>query len=218
METSGREPVNPHYGLTAREAGLVSCTLCGKLHRLPDPRTAARCERCGSRLHSRKPGSLQRTWALLLTGMLLYIPANIYPIMLTQSLGRVEENTIIGGIITLWHMKSYFVAGVVFVASVVVPILKFLVILYLLFSIQRRSRLALNQKVVLYHVTEIIGPWSMVDVFVVALLVALIKMGGIASVYPGIAAMAFAAMVGTTMLAATSFDPRLLWDDHRDQS
>ena len=204
--------MTPEGELSARDAGLVACSTCGKLHKRTSAGTAAWCVRCGSRLHSRKPYSLQRTWALLITGILLYIPANIYPIMVTQSFGRPEENTIIGGIIALWHHESYMVAGVVFAASIVVPVLKFAVILYLLASVHRRSRLALSQKVKLYHVTEFIGPWSMVDVFVVALLVALIKMGGVASVTPGIAAVAFAAMVGVTMLAASAFDPRLLWD------
>jgi len=198
--------------LSARSAGLVACVTCGKVHQRPPPGEAGWCVRCGSRLHSRKPASIQRTWALLITGALLYIPANIYPIMVTQSLGRPEENTIIGGIIVLWHHGSYLIASVVFAASVVVPVLKFAVILYLLSSVHRRSRLALSQKVKLYHLTEFIGPWSMVDVFVVALLVALIKMGGVASITPGVAAIAFAAMVGITMVAASSFDPRLLWD------
>lgn len=174
---------------------------------------AAYCVRCGSRIHSRKPGSLQRTWALLITGLLLYLPANIYPIMFTESFGRPDENTIIQGIVVLWAHQSYLVASVVFAASVVVPILKFVVIGYLLFSVQRRTSLARREKVRLYHITEFIGPWSMVDVFVVALLVALIQMGGIATVRPGVAAIAFASMVAVTMLSAMAFDPRLLWDN-----
>jgi len=198
--------------ITARQAGLVACTTCGKLHRAPGPSVGAHCVRCGSRLYSRKPHSLQRAWAFLLTGLALYLPANMFPIMLTESLGRPDENTILSGIVFLWAHGSYFVATVVFVASVIVPIAKFLVIFYLLGSVQRRSRMALKQKVHLYHLTELIGPWSMVDVFVVALLVALVQMGGIASIRPGVAAAAFAAMVAMTMLAAMAFDPRTLWD------
>jgi paraquat-inducible protein A len=198
--------------VSARAAGLIGCTTCGKVHRAPRAEMAAYCVRCGSRIHSRKPGSLQRTWALLITGLLLYLPANIYPIMFTESFGRPDENTIIQGIVVLWAHQSYLVASVVFAASVVVPILKFVVIGYLLLSVQRRTSLARREKVRLYHITEFIGPWSMVDVFVVALLVALIQMGGIATVRPGVAAIAFASMVAVTMLSAMAFDPRLLWD------
>jgi len=199
--------------LTARQAGLVTCTTCGKLHRAAGDAAAVYCRRCGGRLHSRRPHSLQRAWAFLITGLLLYFPANLFPIMVTESFGRPEQNTIFSGIVFLWAHGSYFVATVIFLASVVVPIAKFLVIFYLLGSVHRRSRLALKEKVHLYRLTEIIGPWSMVDVFVVALLVALVKMGGIASVRPGVAATAFAAMVAMTMLSAMSFDPRTLWDD-----
>ncbi|MBT8420409.1 MAG: paraquat-inducible protein A [Gammaproteobacteria bacterium] len=204
--------------MSARAAGFVACTICGKLHRILQNQLDiryVRCVQCGAKLHSRKPHSLQRTWALLLTGILLYVPANIYPIMITRDLGRPEENTIISGIIALWNLDAYLVAGVIFVASVVVPIMKFLVILYLLLSVHRKSPLARKQKVRLYHITEFIGPWSMVDIFVMALLVALVNMGGIASVEPGMAAVAFAAMVGVTMLAIMVFDPRLLWDNER---
>ena len=198
--------------VTARSAGLVACHLCGKVHRAPASGHDAWCVRCGSRLHSRKPGSLQRTWAFLLTGILLYLPANIYPIMTTETLGRPDDNTIIQGVVVLWHHGSWFIAVVVFAASVVVPILKFLVLLYLLSSVQRRGVMSRRDRLRLFYVTEVIGPWSMIDVFVVALLVALVQMGGIASVRPGIAAFAFAGMVAATMLAASAFDPRLLWD------
>jgi paraquat-inducible protein A len=198
-------------GMTAREAGLVACETCGKVHKAPRQEPAF-CLRCGSRLHSRKPASIERTWALLLTGIVLYLPANLYPIMQTESLGRPEDSTIIGGVILLWHHGSYMISSVVFIASVLIPILKFFVIAYLLLSVQRRSTLARRQKLRLFHVTEFIGPWSMIDVFVVALLVALVQMGGIASVRPGVAALAFATMVAATMLAALSFDQRLLWD------
>lgn len=199
--------------ITARNAGLVACRICGKVHRAPRAGETARCVRCGSRLQSRKPASLQRTWAFLLTGILLYLPANLYPIMTTETLGRPEDNTIIQGVVVLWQHQSYFISIVVFAASIIVPVLKFLVLSYLLFSVQRRSGMARRDKLKLFHVTELIGPWSMIDVFVVALLVALVQMGGIASVQPGIAAFAFAGMVATTMLAASAFDPRLLWDE-----
>jgi paraquat-inducible protein A len=204
--------------VTARSLGLVACRICGKVHRSPPAGLTGSCVRCGSRLHSRKPASLQRTWALLLTGILLYVPANIYPIMTTEMLGRPEDNTIIQGVVVLWHHRSYFIAVVVFIASVMVPVLKFLVLSYLLASVERGAGMTRRDKLALFHVTEIIGPWSMVDVFVVALLVALIQMGGIATVRPGVAAFAFAGMVAVTMLAASAFDPRLLWDDDRTTS
>ena len=196
--------------LTAMQAGLASCHVCGTLQSFEADR---HCVRCGSRLYQRKPFSLQRSWAFLITGLILYLPANLYPIMTTTQLGVTDENTIIGGVILLWSIKSYPVAVIVFVASIVIPLLKFLVISLLLLSIWRGHAGKLGQQTRLFRFIEYIGPWSMIDVFVVILLVALIQFGGIASVLPGPAAMAFAGMVMATMLAAISFDTRLLWDN-----
>lgn len=169
------------------------------------------CDVCGSRLHAGWGHSIQATWAWLITGIVLYIPANILPIMYTTVLGRTTENTIIGGVITLWEHGSYPIAAVIFVASVFVPIAKFLVLGWLCVSVQLRSATALANKALLYRVTEFVGRWSMVDVFVVAILVALIRIGNIMTILPGTAAIAFAAMVAATMLAAMAFDPRLIW-------
>ena len=196
--------------LTALQAGLASCHVCGKLQAYAAGR---RCQRCGSRLYQRKPFSKQRSWAFLLTGLILYLPANLYPIMTTTQLGVTDENTIISGVILLWSMESYPVAVIVFVASIVIPLLKFLVIGLLLLSISSGHSGRLSQQTRLFRFIEYIGPWSMIDVFVVILLVALIQFGGIATVLPGPAAMAFAGMVVATMLAAISFDTRMLWDN-----
>lgn len=195
--------------LTAMQAGLASCHVCGKLQSCKSGR---HCVRCGSRLYQRKPFSVQRSWAFLITALILYVPANLYPIMNTTSLGIKDEKTIIGGVILLWSMKSYPVAVIIFTASIVIPLLKFLVIGLLLFSIWKGHSGKLNQQTRLFRIIEYIGPWSMIDVFVVILLVALIQFGGIATVLPGSTAMAFAGMVITTMLSAISFDTRLLWD------
>jgi len=143
----------------------------------------------------------------------LYLPANLYPILTTTTLGVPEHNTIIQGVVALWQLESYPVAIIVFVASIVIPIIKFLVIGSLLILIQRGPAGKLNQHTRLFRFIEYIGPWSMIDVFVVILLVALIQFGGIASVYPGSAAAAFAGMVIATMFSAIFFDTRLLWDN-----
>lgn len=200
-------------GLTARQAGLVSCTVCGKLDR---PRRT--CRRCGSALHSRKPFSLQRTMAWLITGIVLYIPANLYPMLITRTLGTEEKNTIIGGVISLIEHGSWFVAAVVGIASVVVPIGKFIVIGVLVASIVGAWRLDAKQRLHVYEITEFIGRWSMIDVFVVAILVALVQLDFIATVNPGFAAICFAGSVVFTMLAAQSLDPRLIWDSRETDS
>jgi paraquat-inducible protein A len=163
-------------------------------------------------LHQRKPDSLQRSWAFLVSALLLYFPANLYPIMTTTTFGVPENSTIIGGVILLWQHGSYPVAAVVFIASVMIPIIKFLVIGALLLLVRYGHPVKLGQQTRLFRYIEYIGPWSMIDVFVVILLVSLIQFGGIASVYPGPAAAAFAAMVITTMFSALFFDTRLLWD------
>lgn len=196
--------------ITAREAGLVACHVCGKLQRHAED---ADCVRCGSELHQRIPESMQRSLAFLICALILYIPANIYPILTTSTLGVPEHNTIIEGVISLWQLESYPVAIIVFLASVVIPILKFFVISFLLLMVHRGQSGKLGQHTRLFRFIEYIGPWSMIDVFVVILLVALIQFGGIATVYPGSAAAAFAGMVIATMLSAIFFDTRLLWDN-----
>lgn len=192
----------------ALERGIVVCHTCSGLN----GQAARRCRRCGSVVHTRRPYSLQRTVALLLTAAVLYVPANLMPIMFTNQLGESNSNTILGGVAQLWKMQSYPVALVILVASVLVPIGKIFVIAALCFSVSSRHQAAPRQRTLLYRVTEFIGKWSMVDVFVVAVLVALVQITGVITVRPGPAALAFAGVVAATMLAAEQFDPRLIWD------
>jgi paraquat-inducible protein A len=169
------------------------------------------CACCGATLHSGWDDSIQKTWAWLLTSALLYVPANFLPITYTIYLGKETESTILGGVVKLWEHDSKPIALVIFVASILVPLGKMIVLSWLCLSVQIGSRFALTQKTKLYRVTEFVGRWSMIDVYVVGILVALIQLGNIMTVRPGIAAVAFAAMVVTSMLAALAFDPRLLW-------
>ncbi|AWL12144.1 uncharacterized protein HMF8227_01671 [Saliniradius amylolyticus] len=155
--------------------------------------------------------SIQRTWALLLTATLLYIPSNLLPIMYTRVLGEDEPSTILGGVITLWKSGSYPIAIIIFVASVFVPVAKLLVLGWLNYSVQKGHQQRPRERQVAYQITEFIGRWSMVDVFVVAILVSLIQLGNAMSVYPGPAAIAFCGVVVLTMLAAITFDSRLIW-------
>ena len=170
--------------------------------------------RGGLEEHHRKPDSLQRTAAYLFTGILLYIPANLMPIMTVTTLGNPEPNTIVGGVITLWEHGSYPIAAVIFVASVLVPIGKFLVLIWLLLTEHFRLFKRPNAKIAAYRVTEFVGRWSMVDVFVVAFLAGLIQFGNLMAIYPGPAVLAFAGMVVATMLAAASFEPKMFWDNY----
>jgi paraquat-inducible protein A len=198
---------------TATAQGLQGCPVCT----LVRPIDVAHCPRCGTHGHavdlsgSAWTDSMQKTWAWLITSVILYIPANFLPIMSTQKWGRISDNTILGGVVMLWHHGSYPIAIVIFVASVFVPLGKIAVLVWLCLSIQFRWRTALKHKTRMYRMTEIVGRWSMVDVFVVGILVALIQLDSIMTILPGPAALAFAGMVVTTMLAAISFDPRLLW-------
>lgn len=155
--------------------------------------------------------SIQKTWALLITSIILYIPANTLPMMYTRFLGQDEPSTIIGGVIELWRMGSYPIAAVIFIASVFVPVAKIVILIWLNTSVQRGSLEQHNERVFWYRVTEFVGRWSMVDVFVVAILVSLIQLGNAMSIYPGPAALAFCAVVIMTMLAAMTFDSRLIW-------
>lgn len=204
MENAGRT----HTVLTARRAGLVACTRCGRVH----AHGAESCRRCGAPLSSRDPRSLQRVWAWLLAGMVAYIPANLYPMLYTTSFGRTSENTIVGGAVELFRHGSYGVAAIVFTASVLIPIGKFLAIAYLALSVRFAVVIRGHGRQRLYEVVEFIGRWSMIDVFVVAILAALVQLDFVATVKPGIAAVSFALSVAFTMLSAQSFDPRTIWD------
>ncbi len=194
--------------LTARRAGLVGCRNCGRVHDVAE----RVCARCGSRLSSRDPGSLQRVWAWLVAGIIVYIPANLYPMLVTTTFGKTSENSIVGGVIELFHHGAYAVALIVFFASVVIPIGKFLAIAYLAISVRSAVVIRGHGRQKLYEVVEFIGRWSMIDVFVVAILSALVQLDFAATVNPGIAAVSFALSVAFTMLSAQSFDPRLIWD------
>lgn len=193
---------------TAAARGLALCHVCYQL----DPVGRHHCGRCGAALHLRHANSLQRTVALLVTACILYIPANVLPIMDTIQLGRAGPSTIIGGVVFLLKLNDYPIAAVIFIASVMVPLAKLGAMFYLVWSVQSHHRSSPRQRTRVYQLAELVGRWSMVDVFVVAILVALIQLGGLLTILPGPAALAFAGVVVVTMLAAESFDPRLIWD------
>ena len=162
--------------------------------------------------------SIQRTWALLLTACILYIPANILPIMYTEFFGQETPNTIIGGVISLWESGSYPVALIILLASVIVPVAKIVILAWLNYSVHRQKTTSRKTRIRYYRITEAIGRWSMIDVFVVAVLVALIQMGNTMSIFPGQAALAFCAVVFVTMVAAMTFDSRLIWQQWKQLS
>ena len=193
---------------------LANCHVCGKLTNI----SAVHCSRCGTRLRLRKPDSIHRTVALVLTACILYIPANALPMMYTDQLGKEYQATIIHGVIEFWEGGSYLIASVIFFASIAIPIAKIISLLWLCWSVSRNSVTIRKKRTTLYRITEFIGRWSMIDVFVVAITVALIHLGGILTIRPGGAALAFAGVVIITMMAARSFDPRLIWDVAETQS
>lgn len=198
--------------MRAIDAGILVCSECHQLNRRMSV-AHQHCRRCGARLHPRRPNSIARTWALLCTAALLYIPANLLPIMTVNLFGQGSPATIMGGVIELIHAGMLPIALVVFVASILVPTLKLSGIALLLFSVQRHQQLSPRQRIVMFRFIEWIGRWSMLDIFVIAILVALVSFGNLASVEAGSGAMAFAAVVVLTMLAALTFDPRLIWDN-----
>ena len=203
-----------HALATAARAGLLSCHACHQLsrfRRLPAG-SHATCPRCGAALHFRKPDSLARTWALVIAAIILYIPANVFPVMVVTSLGRSQADTIMSGVFFLLHHGMWPLALIVFVASVVVPMLKLLVLTFLLISVQRRSRWRPADRTRIYRITEAVGRWSMVDIYVVTILVALVHLGSLATIEAGAGAVFFGAVVVITIFAAKSFDPRIIWD------
>jgi paraquat-inducible protein A len=201
-----------HPQPTTLNSGLVGCGVCHLLVPAPDPALRARCPRCGATLHRRKPNSLHRTWALVIAAIIFYIPANVLPITIVTSLGMTQADTIMSGVIYFLHEGAWYIAAVIFIASVFVPLMKLIILIYLLITVQNQSTARLKDRTRLYRITEAVGRWSMVDIFVVTILVALVNLGALATLQAGPAAPFFAAVVVVTMFAAMSFDPRLIWD------
>ena len=200
--------------MTAASASLLSCHSCNLLSKMSGSHGHAHalCPRCGAPLHQRKTNSLTRTWALVIAAFIFYIPANVLPITVVTSLGKTQADTIMSGVIYFMLTGMWPIALVIFVASVAVPLIKLFVLSYLLISVQRKSRWRPEDRTRLYRIAEAVGRWSMVDIFVVTILVALVKLGGLATIDAGPAASYFAAVVVTTIFAAMSFDPRLILD------
>lgn len=194
--------------ISARELGVVSCRKCTRVW----PIYTTVCGRCGATLMSRDAKSLQRVWAWLFVGLICYIPANMFPMLRTKTLFTEQEDTILGGVIELAHHHQYGIALIVFVASIVIPIGKFIAVAFLALSVQRGSQVSTHRRMGVYEVVEYIGRWSMIDVFVVAILSALVQLNSLAAVTPGPASLFFALSVIFTMLSAQSFDPRMIWD------
>ncbi|RDW13295.1 paraquat-inducible protein A [Paracoccus thiocyanatus] len=213
-------PADPHPAdapipetpvLTAHRAGLVGCRSCGRAW----PEAETTCRRCGGALVPPDRRCLNAVWAWLLAGLIFYIPANLFPMLKTSTFGGLRgnsESTILGGVVELMHYGNHGIAAIIFVASVMVPVGKFIAIAWLAMVAGRPATVgAAHKRLALYEVVEFIGRWSMIDVFVVAILSALVQLGFVASIHPGPAAVSFALSVAFTMLSAQSFDPRLIW-------
>lgn len=193
---------------SAREMGLVACRTCAQPHVMG----TTHCTRCGRPLQSRDEASLQRVWAFWLVGLMCYVPANMYPMLQTRTLLSVQEDTIVGGAVELLNHGAVAIALVILLASVVIPGGKFLAIAFLAISVTRPSSVSNHHRQLLYEVVEYIGRWSMVDIFVVAILSSLVQLNALAAINPGLASLFFALSVIFTMLSAQAFDSRLIWD------
>jgi paraquat-inducible protein A len=214
MKAATRAPVP-----TAAAAGLASCHACGLLSRLPaavqdgEPaRQPAACPRCGAHLHTRLPASVARTWAYVLAAAILYIPANVMPVMTSDSLFGEQDDTILSGVWFLWQDGSWFLAALVFFASIAVPLAKLAALAWLLAGVQLRWAGQPLWRARVYRTIEFLGRWSMLDIYVVTLLAGLVQVQSLATIHAGPGAVAFGAVVVLTMLASRSFDPRLIWD------
>ncbi len=228
-------PKAPPLLQTGVQLGLLSCRTCGRVSEIrpgavlrgargapdhPSFTEAAplRCPRCDTPLHHRRPGSLQRTWAYTISAMLLYLPANALPIMATTSVFGNSRHTILGGIEELRVGGDWLLALIVFIASIAVPMLKIGALLLLTATAQRGSRWRSKERAQLFRMVEAVGHWSMLDVYVVVLLVGMIRFGAFAGVQPEAGLLAFGGVVVLTMLATESFDPRLIWPEEHESS
>ena len=196
--------------IEVKEEDLLRCPTCEAVN--IDKGRENVCRRCGSHIYKHKRFKTEKSWAYLITAMIAYVPANLYPMLISSQFGSIEKSTIMGGVILLWEHGSYPIAAIIFFASIVIPVLKFLVLIYLLISVKypigKDSKINKHK---LYYITEAVGPWSMIDVFVVAILMALIHLANLVMI-AGTAATAFALSVFFTLLAAHAFDERLIRD------
>jgi paraquat-inducible protein A len=230
--TAARASFNPHefWVLTGHASvdlsnahkdnkNVLNCHTCGflSIDLNLDSDEHQHCPRCNSVFHHRKKNSIETTWALLVAAMVMLIPANVYPVMTVIRFGKGEPSTIISGILHLIESGMWGLALIVFVASIVVPVTKLFTLSFLLISVQKKSVWRPRDRTLLYRITEIVGAWSMVDIFLVGLLSALVSLDALSTIRPGIGAIFFAAAVVITMFAAQSFDPRLIWDNVREK-
>jgi paraquat-inducible protein A len=197
---------------TAARSGLLVCHSCAMLNRHTGDRVDLACARCGALLHWRKPDSLLLSWILLAMAIALYVPANVLPVIESGSLFGSQSDTILSGARFLWDSGDWLIATIIFVASIVLPAVKIAALALLLTAAQRRSTWRPRLRARLYRMMEAIGRWSMVDIFVASILVALVQFKTVTQIQAGPGAIAFAAVVILTMFAAMAFDPRLIWD------
>ena len=207
MSATGHAPM-----ISAAQVGLVSCRTCGLLSRPASAGNPGHCPRCGAALVWRRSHSVQYTWALVIAAAICYVPANVLPVLTTTALGATESDTIMGGVIFLYASGSWPLALIVLVASVMIPLGKLVALAYLLLTVQRGSIVNMHDRTRIYYLIEFVGRWSMLDVFVDAFIVALVQLQPLMSVEPGLGVVFFMVVVVLTMLAAQSFDPRLIWD------
>ena len=197
---------------TAIAASCARCHDCGLLARVAHGGHGESCPRCGGALHLRKPRSIERTWAFVIAAAVCYLPANLFPVMTVISLGKRQSDTIMSGVVYLLHHGMWPLALIIFTASVFVPLMKLVILVLLLVTVQRGSSWRPRDRTRMYRLTEMIGRWSMVDIYVVTILVALVRLGNLATIEAGAGAVFFGAVVVLTIFAAESFDPRLIWD------
>jgi paraquat-inducible protein A len=201
--------------MRAIEHGLGCCSVCHQIVSFPPPGDGDRfalCPRCGTEVLPRKRDSIQQTWALVIASIVFYIPANLLPMMHVHTFAGTQSDTIMSGVIYFMETGSYLIGAVIFIASIFVPVLKILILIYLLLSVQRGVTRRRRERRRLYMLTEIIGRWSMVDVYVVSIMIALVHFGGMTEISAGKGAVFFLLVVIVTMIAAMRFDPRLIWD------
>jgi paraquat-inducible protein A len=198
--------------VSAAREGLIACETCSLVVRPVSAAHPGHCPRCGSHLEWRRHRSIEHTWALVLAAAVCYLPANLLPVLESTTLGRTEPDTIMGGVILLYDTGSWPLALIVLIASVMVPLGKLVALAYLLITVQRGSLTGTDERTRLYRMVEFIGRWSMLDVFVDTFTVALVQLDPLMSIRPGPGVLFFAGVVVLTMIAAETFDPRLIWD------